>query len=32
MQSVHNSRLAIGAKRAWFLTDMDEVYHIETSE
>jgi hypothetical protein len=32
IQSVHNSRLVIGAKMARSLTDMDEGYHIETSE
>jgi hypothetical protein len=32
MRSVHNSRLAIGAKTALSLTDMDEGYHIEISE
>jgi hypothetical protein len=32
MRSVHNSRLAIGAKTVWSLTDMDEGYHIEISE
>jgi hypothetical protein len=32
MRSVHNSRLAIGAKTERSLTDTDEGYHIETSE
>jgi hypothetical protein len=32
MRSIHNSRLAIGAKIARFLTDTDEGYHIEISE
>jgi hypothetical protein len=32
IRSVHNSRLAIGAKMVRSLTDMDEGYHIETSE
>jgi hypothetical protein len=32
MQLVHNSRLAIGAKMVWSLTDRDEGYHIGTSE
>jgi hypothetical protein len=32
MQSVHNSRLVIGAKIVCFLTDTDEDYHIENLE
>jgi hypothetical protein len=32
MRSVHNSRLAIGAKATRFLTDTDKGYHTETSE
>jgi hypothetical protein len=32
MRSVHNLRLAIGAKATWSLTDTDEGYHTETSE
>jgi hypothetical protein len=32
MWSVHNSRLAIGAKMMWSLTDMDGGYHIKISE
>jgi hypothetical protein len=31
VRSVLNSRLAIGAKMAQFLTDTDRGYHIESS-